>query len=554
MELARIVSGREAPAERRRSSSLDPEPPVTSEADIARDLEAELLSDLQATFAAAGVDDIDDSNDQPPFRAPEEAHEGNEAFPFEHESPPAALDPLGEEESADSYPEETAGPPPEAPDQSGDPLTVGGVEAAAPANEFETMALRGNRGGPAFNPHALAAPQGRVTRSDPATLQATGAPAVEQEFHQPLEEPDAGSQPEVQESWAYDNDPGLAQPEYDPSSAELGDPDAFEAEVPAQQPQRPPVAAVSRPRHRDPRLERDPYGEARARRSSGRRTYAIIGVLAVVAVGIASALVLGGGESTDGEPPLITADNGPIRVLPEPEAVGDEAGNAVFDRVDPDGAPAADENLLEGAEPVVDLTIAPEANDGITQVLAQNGDGVGGIDTEPRMVRTVTVLPDGRIIESEAAPAVDAPAIDGGVGDEGGEAANPAPAVDVDPPVIEAADPLAIEPVNEDPVAVDAPQIAAGPNVPSVGDPIAPGFYVQVSAQGSEAAAQDQLAEFRTRSPSLLGSRAAVIQRAELPQGTYFRVQFGPLSTQAEAEQLRQSLSAAGIDSFVTSN
>ncbi len=589
VELARIVSGRSAPQEPRRTAAAEEADSVTSEADIARDLEAELLSDLQATFAAAGAEDIDDTNDQPPFHAPEEYEpesfgpegvgpEGEpDPFPFEHEAPPAALDP-----SAGSFDDSLGEDYGMTPEDFGEPEAPAPArQPDAPPREFPAMALRGNRGGPAFDPNALAAPQvprarshgaGEAAAPRPSPVPPPQPPAAEPEHEFESSDASFAASPEAMtpEMMAYQYDPGLAQPEPDlGESAYLDGPGAIETPAPearSNEPQRPPVAPVQRSRSRDPRLERDPYGKARARRSNGR-AYAILGVFVVAAIGVAAVLVLGGGEATNDEPPLITADAGPIRVMPEADAgAGDAAGAAVFDRVDPDGAAAPEENLLDGAEPVADLSVAPEENDGITQMLAQNGEG-GPAVTEPRMVRTVTVLPDGRIVDSEAAPADgEVPADDLAAEDAAVDDAEAPDLVANDGAAGAAGAPEAADPVEEAVPANDngAPEVAdpveepqlvanAGANIPSVGDPIAPGFYVQVSAQGSEAAAQDQLADLRSRAPSLLGDRSAVIQRAELPQGTYFRLQFGPLG-EAEANQLRQSLAAVGIDSFVTTN
>lgn len=560
VELARIVSGRSAPEEPRRRPVF--QEPVASEEDLARDLEAELLSDLQATFAAAGTapDEVEEPADEPPFHAPVEEDpapaDEAEAFPFEREAPLESFESDEADFGEDAYAQLTEDPFEERPPQAeAAPPEHYADEPAPPRPDFQSMALRGNRGGPAFNPSALATPQ-------PPPQAAPAHDAA------PPPQPPAAA-PEVSEDWYPENDPGLAQPQADLGESPYLEPYDEGAGADGGTAKPATVPQPARLRHRDPRLQRDPYGEVRlaARRRSRRRFYTTLSVLTVAAVAVAAVLVLGGGEATNEEPPLIAANADPVRVIPEPEAETPEAGAAVFDRVNPDEADPAGETLLEGAEPVADIDLAPESNDGITQILAQ-GNGTPGeaAALAPRMVRTVTVLPDGRIVDAESTPADGEPAAETPAGEADAAVASPpegeAPAAEdpaAETPVAETPEEAPV--ADADPAPAPEPQPddvanvpAASLDAPPLGTPIAPGFYVQVSAQGSEDAARAQLAEFRGAAPSILGDQPAVIQRAELPQGTYFRVQFGPMASQAEADQLRQQLASVGIDSFVTTN
>ena len=103
------------------------------------------------------------------------------------------------------------------------------------------------------------------------------------------------------------------------------------------------------------------------------------------------------------------------------------------------------------------------------------------------------------------------------------------------------------ETTGELPVANCTRKGVAEPVTPAAAD-----YYVQVSTHGTEEAAQAKLRELLAQSPNLFGATPGVIQRADLPQGLFFLVQFGPMVGQANAEALRQSLLAAGIDAFVT--
>jgi len=75
--------------------------------------------------------------------------------------------------------------------------------------------------------------------------------------------------------------------------------------------------------------------------------------------------------------------------------------------------------------------------------------------------------------------------------------------------------------------------------------PGAGGFYAQLAAQRSEADARAVFRMLQQQYPAILGSRDAVIRRADSSQGTYYRVEIGPL-TAGQADQLCGSLKAAG--------
>jgi len=89
-----------------------------------------------------------------------------------------------------------------------------------------------------------------------------------------------------------------------------------------------------------------------------------------------------------------------------------------------------------------------------------------------------------------------------------------------------------------------------GPFVPvPPGTPLpqgAGGLYAQVASQRSEAEALYAFRMLQQQYPNILGSREAVIRRADMPnQGTFYRVEIGPLSA-GQADQICGSLKAAG--------
>ena len=73
----------------------------------------------------------------------------------------------------------------------------------------------------------------------------------------------------------------------------------------------------------------------------------------------------------------------------------------------------------------------------------------------------------------------------------------------------------------------------------------ASGFYAHIASQSSEADAHAAFNFLQQQYPSILGGRDAVIRRADSAEGTYYRVEIGPLTTE-QAGQFCGSLKAAG--------
>ncbi|MGA8318309.1 MAG: SPOR domain-containing protein, partial [Bradyrhizobium sp.] len=112
--------------------------------------------------------------------------------------------------------------------------------------------------------------------------------------------------------------------------------------------------------------------------------------------------------------------------------------------------------------------------------------------------------------------------------------------------------PLSLAPQAEASAAPEPPVRVAttSPNpvqiAPSAG--AASGSYlVQISSQRSEADAQASFRALQGKFPSVLGSRAPVIKRADLGEkGTYYRAMVGPFGSYEEASQFCGSLKSAG--------
>ena len=77
---------------------------------------------------------------------------------------------------------------------------------------------------------------------------------------------------------------------------------------------------------------------------------------------------------------------------------------------------------------------------------------------------------------------------------------------------------------------------------------------VQISSQRSEADAQAAYRAMQSKFPNVLGSRTAMIRRADLGEkGIYYRAMVGPLSSE-DAQQLCGNLKSAGGQCVVQRN
>jgi cell division septation protein DedD len=80
-------------------------------------------------------------------------------------------------------------------------------------------------------------------------------------------------------------------------------------------------------------------------------------------------------------------------------------------------------------------------------------------------------------------------------------------------------------------------------------------YVVQVSSQRNEADAQASYKALQGKFPSVLGSRAPLIKRADLgDKGVYYRAMVGPFGSSEEAAQLCGSLKTAGGQCVVQKN
>jgi hypothetical protein len=312
----------------------------------------------------------------------------------------------------------------------------------------------------------------------------------------------------------------------------------------------------------DPHAYQDGYGaeaeEGEKPRRGGMITVVAVLALAVVGTGGALAYRTYMGSPRGGEPPIIRADAGPTKVVPAPS--GDGVAK-VPDRMTAGGA----EKIVPREEAPVDVNAGPRvvfpplntnANPPSTASVAPgakppaapaaNGALAGD---EPRKIKTLAVKGDPADVAATPAPKpaatprpVPSPA-----------AARPAPSPAANANASANA-PLSLSPQGTQPAPADARTRVA--STTAAQPPPGGGSYVvQVSSQRSEADAQASYRALQGKFPSVLGSRAPLIKRADLgDKGVYYRAMVGPFGSPEEAAQVCGNLKTAGGQCVVQKN
>jgi hypothetical protein len=177
--------------------------------------------------------------------------------------------------------------------------------------------------------------------------------------------------------------------------------------------------------------------------------------------------------------------------------------------------------------------------------------------TEPKKVRTVTIRPDQPAVE----PAAQTP-----VARQASAAEQPIPPANTtvrtttirQQPAAAAPNdsnaPLSLTPNSSTPQRAPMRTASAPAARPLTTTSSDSAFAVQVTSQRSEAEAQSSFQALQAKYPNVLGSRQAMIRRADLgDKGTYYRAQV-PFGSQSEASDFCASLKAAGGQCVVQRN
>ncbi len=318
----------------------------------------------------------------------------------------------------------------------------------------------------------------------------------------------------------------------------------------------------------------DPYGdhpgygdepeEPAPKRGGGIVTVVAVLALAVVGTGAAFAYrTYVGSPRNGGDPPIIKADTSPTKIVP----ASAEATMKVPDRLAPnDGT----EKIVPREEAPVDVSASappgpsptprmvfpplnPNSNPPSVASVAPNApppsSGNGTLPSnQPRKIKTLSVRSDQ--VDAAEAPVNDA------------QAPVPKPAATRAITPVQHASPVNANASANAPLSL-TPQGAQTPpaqeprtRVAATGPAASGGGYlVQVSSQRNEADAQASYRVLQGKFPSVLGSRSALIKRADLGQkGVYYRAMVGPFGTSEEASQFCGSLKTAGGQCVIQRN
>lgn len=333
------------------------------------------------------------------------------------------------------------------------------------------------------------------------------------------------------------------------------------------------------------RLDYPPVERARSRKG----LIAVAAVVGAVVIGGGGAYLMSGSSvGSGGEPPLVMANEEPVKVQPQNPG-GVEIPNQnkqIYER-----AQQTETKMVNREEQPVDVAQAVRMNGGA--VADATGATVPGASTnsrhnanslnlgEPRKVRTVSIRPDGSMVgapESNAArsaasspvpsmslPAEAQPSAAAHSPSNGNvqvAAAQPKPAAST--PVAAPATPAVAPkpaPAAATPAAAQAPQrvastqpvpVAAPAATPETTTTAAGGFSVQLGLANSEAGAETAFTSYQRKYPDLEGM-PSLIRKAEVNGNTIYRVRVGPM-TREEASSLCSKLQGQGGQCFVAKN
>ena len=471
-ELARIVQGRPASSSAstkgRGTTGNDQQRPA---ANAVSDLEAELLNDLQASFAAVR-EAAGPLPPSPPTAPPVRAERPERPEP---EMPRVAapsiadtfapLPPFGGEEEFVEEQEEPA--PEETPAMPRFvPIPPAPVMQPPPAQRATEPVV--DRAPPRPAAKVAQAPEPKVdARPDLGSFQLRpSTPANQSSSRQPHSR---WEKPEPQKPQASGGSrfapPKAATPQSAPSFDDLDDElDPFaEGGVFAQNAEPDADGEFPMDAFEGAASEEDQFppldeGDTLTRPRRNRTMILIAGVAAIAIVGGTAFALLRPSETTTGTPQIVTADNGPTKITPEDNAAttdADPQNKLIYDRINAAGAETNPDTTLvtPGDQAIADVPTTNDTTSPISRVIIPGGPGIDAPQTDdalrldeqpgavtppvadapaadagtqvasndatadpdalqaigPRKVRTVVVKPDGTIVSSAATDATAAP-------------------------------------------------------------------------------------------------------------------------------------------------
>jgi cell division septation protein DedD len=277
-------------------------------------------------------------------------------------------------------------------------------------------------------------------------------------------------------------------------------------------------------------------------------------LLGAVALGgaLAFAYKQGGGAMNGGEPPLVQADNRPVKEAPDQPAGKDlpHKNKLIYDRLESEDKPETDhlvprqEDVAVPAMPASVDTAglsaaqtpgAPQITEAVDTGTVPPGTVATVDDPEggPRHVKTMVVRPDGSVVPPAVPDAAAAPA--------------PAQVASAEAPM---AAPAAQAPAKPKPVKAAVAPAAAEDPAPKAAAPKSPSqFVVQVASKQNQTEALATFADMQQKYPSLLASYRPIVQKADLgTKGVWYRLRIGPINDKTVASKLCTQLKSQGLN------
>ena len=307
------------------------------------------------------------------------------------------------------------------------------------------------------------------------------------------------------------------------------------------------------------------------RRSAFMLGSALLGAIALGGA-LAFAYKQSGGGLGSGEPPLVQADNSPVKEAPADPGGKDfpHKNKLIYDRLQNGDQPENErlvprrEELAVPALPSATQTAALPA-DGPPQVASAPLEETGE-DGGPRRVKTMVVRPDGSVMApamppagaettaSTTAPAAPAAGVQVASADNPGIAVTAPPAAQAAPAPQAAAAPPAAPAATPEPAPAPVQQAAVAPAPkPAAAPPAKPSKYVvQVGSKKNQTDALATFADMQQKYPTLLASYRPMVQKADLgSKGVWYRLRIGPIDDKTEASKICGQLKSQGTDCLV---
>ncbi len=319
-------------------------------------------------------------------------------------------------------------------------------------------------------------------------------------------------------------------------------------------------------------------------------------LIAVGVIGVGAAMLMRG-EPTgkDGQPPVIAADSGPIKVAPanpggaevpnQNKQIYERAGETQAKPVTVVNAEEQPVDVQQAARTLAPRVVLPGLGSGATsnplaQAPAAPEPGITAPEPiltpvppvpglgEPRRVRTVSIRPDGTPAPPPTANAAysnDGPAAvarPSAAGQSGENLSNGAQPVASQPQPRPRPETLKTQQRAATPAPATTPSAPqrlanAAPVAPTTTATIRSGagdFTVQLAAPGSESEARATFAALQRKYPGQLGGQAPIVRKTELAGGkTVYRLRVGPYSRD-DATSMCNQLQASGGQCFIAKN